>query len=104
MIIFMYLFVLILSVISCFVGFALEIAERNIFHIQNGDLPNAGAAVFPNIPVVPLIYALVVWMLNHLYQDLGFIVVVTYAVLSIGIRLFQYRKASLKLKALNISV
>ena len=79
MVIFMYLFILILSVISCFVGFVLEVAEGNICHIQNGRLPNAGVAIFPNIPVVPLIYVLVVWLLNHLYQDLGFIVVATFS-------------------------
>lgn len=101
MVIFLYVVILMLSVISCFVGFVLEIAERNIFHIQNGCSPDAGATIFPNIPVVPLIYVLVVWMLNHLYQDLGFIVVATYAVLSIGVRLFQYRKANRQLKTLN---
>ncbi|WP_207250676.1 hypothetical protein [Thiothrix fructosivorans] len=101
MVIFMYLFILILSVISCFVGFVLEVAEGNICHIQNGRLPNAGVAIFPNIPVVPLIYVLVVWLLNHLYQDLGFIVVATYAVLGIGVQLFQYRKANRQLKTLN---
>lgn len=97
----MYLFITILSVISCFVGFVLEVAQGNICHIQNGRIPNASASVFPTFPLIQLVYVVVTWVLNHLHQDLGFIIVIAYAFLSIGVRVFQCRNAIYQLRALT---
>ncbi len=48
--------VILLSLLSCAVQFALEIALGNIGHVEQGRPPKAGAALFPVLPMVPLTY------------------------------------------------
>ena len=78
-----------------------EITDGNIRHVQNGRTPNAGAALFPNIPFVQVTYVLVAWGLDHLHQGIGPVVVAIYGALRIGAQTVHYRKARLKLKALE---
>ena len=66
-----YAIVVVLSTVFTFLGFAAEVTAGNIRHIQNGREPNAGAAIFPNIPFVPLFFVSVVWLLNRIYPNLG---------------------------------
>lgn len=96
-----YVLVAILSVVSCCVGFAVEITEGNIGHVQNGRTPNAGAALFPNIPFVPINYVLAAWALDRLHQGVGPVVVALYGAFSVAAQLVHFRKARLKLSALN---
>jgi hypothetical protein len=97
----LYLGLVVLSLISCGVGFALEVATGNIGHIKNGREPNAGAAILPTIPLVPVAYVLAAWGLNTLHHNLGYIVVSAYSVLSIAIQTVLYRRAAAALRALQ---
>jgi len=54
------IFGLVLSVQS----FLSEITAGNISHMKNGRQPNAGAAIFPLIPFVPLIFVGIAWVLR----------------------------------------
>ena len=67
-----YAIVVVLSVLFTFLGFITEVTAGNIRHVENGREPNAGAAIFPGIPFVPLFFVGVVWMLNRIYPNLGF--------------------------------
>jgi hypothetical protein len=50
-----YLLALIFSLIVSIQAFASEITAGNIRHVKNGRQPNAGAAIFPAIPVLQLL-------------------------------------------------
>ena len=89
----MYASILALSLMSCFLGFALLITEGNIGHIKAGRPPNAGAALFPNIPIVPLSYVLAVWALDWVSPGRGPSLVFVYALAAICVRAYQLRFA-----------
>jgi hypothetical protein len=91
-----------LSLISCSVGFGLEIAEGNIRHVQNGRVPNAGAALLPAIVVVPIAYCCVAWGVNLVRPNLGYEIVASYAVLSMAVRCFQLLRARRHLRKLLV--
>jgi len=97
----LYLGLVFLALTSCGVSFSLETTIGNIGHIKNGREPNAGAAILPTIPIIPAMYVLAAWSINHLYPNLGYIVVAVYGVLSIAIGIIQYRKARATLEALR---
>lgn len=99
----MYVLIVALALVSCFVGLAMEVTLSNIGHLQNGRPPNASAALLPNIPLVPLTYVLVAWALNHLGPELGIRVVVVYALASIGIRSYLLFRVRAKFRKLNAS-
>ena len=46
---------------------ASEVVSGNIIHLKNGREPNAGAALFPYIPVAPLLFCGFTWMLQFLF-------------------------------------
>jgi len=71
-----YAIVIVLSVIFTFLGFAIEITNGNIGHVKNGREPNAGAAIFPNIPFIPVAVGFFAWLLNSCYPHLGFWIIV----------------------------
>jgi hypothetical protein len=96
-----YVVVAILSVFSCCVGFAVEIAQGNIGHIQNGRIPNARAALFPSIPFVPVAYVLVAWGLDQMHEGIGLGVVTAYGVFSIAAQWVRFRRARRKLEELK---
>jgi hypothetical protein len=87
-----YLLIVVLSVVSCFIGFALQCARDNITHLENGREPNAGAALFPDIPMVPCSYLLAAWLMNEVFQNSGFVIVISYFCIASGIKAFQYKK------------
>jgi hypothetical protein len=60
-----YIFAIFLSLLVCVQGFLSEIARGNIGHLRNGRPPNAGAALFPPIPLVQLLAVTVTWLLRH---------------------------------------
>ena len=59
-----YLLALILGFAACFMSFASEIMAGNIRHLKQGRQPNAGAAMFPTVPVVPLLAMGAAWLLR----------------------------------------
>ena len=59
-----YLLAIFLSVVVSVQGFASEITAGNITHLKHGRLPNAGAAIFPVIPVLQLLATGVAWLLQ----------------------------------------
>jgi len=95
-----YVAFVILSFVSCYVGFLLEAVESNIRHVENGRKPNAGAAIFPAIPLVPLAYIVAIWCLNNAWPNLGYVSVATYSIISMGIRYRQYKRACARLGVL----
>ena len=89
-----------LSLLSCGVGFALEIVQGNICHVRNGRPANAGAALMPSIPLVQLCYVAVAWAIDRLRPGLGFEIVAAYAVVSMAWRWVLRGRASALLEAL----
>lgn len=87
-----YLLIVVLSLVSCFIGFALHCVRGNITHLKNGREPNAGAALFPDIPMVPCFYVLAAWLMNKAFQNSGFVIVIAYFCIASGIKAFQYKK------------
>jgi hypothetical protein len=55
---------IVLSVIVSVYAFASEITAGNIGHLQNGRQPNAGAALFPTIPVFQMVAVGVSWIVE----------------------------------------
>ena len=50
-------------------SFSSEVTNGNIAHLENGREPNAGAAMFPTIPIVPLMFLAVTWFAYVLIPD-----------------------------------
>jgi hypothetical protein len=50
-----YFLAIILSLVAALMSFASEITAGNIGHLENGREPNAGAAILPTIPFLPLL-------------------------------------------------
>ena len=99
--VFIYIVLVILSLISCFFGFFNEIMHGNIGHIKNGREPNAGAAILPSIPFVQIMYVFVAWGLNELSQNIGFYAVASYFLFSMAVKIRVYKKLKLELNVLN---
>ena len=59
-----YILAIILSLIFSAQSFALEITAGNITHLKNGRQPNAGAAMFPVIPIYQLLAIGAAWLLQ----------------------------------------
>ena len=71
-----YAIVALLAIVATLQGFATEITAGNIRHLQNGRKPNAGAAIFPGLYLVPLVALGFAWLLNQWRPYLGFWTVV----------------------------
>jgi hypothetical protein len=97
----LYASILALSLMSCFLGFALQITRSNIGHVKAGRLPNASAALFPNIPLVPLTYLLSAWMLDRLIPGIAPGLLVFYALSAICVRAYQLDRAKAELRKLH---
>ena len=97
----MCILIVMMSLLTCAIGIAREMAEANVRHVQNGRTPNAGAALFPTIPFIQFFYLFAAWSLNQIHQDLGFFVVAAYSVLNICIQVMQLRRASATLRMLK---
>ena len=92
--------VVLLSVIVAFLGFATEITDCNIRHVKNGREPNAGAAIFPGIPFIPLITVGFVWAVNRIYPNLGFGLFVSLFCVFVPSWWINIRRSNKKLRAL----
>lgn len=53
----------------CVLSFLSEITAANIAHLRNGRPPNAGAAIFPSIPILPLLFIGAAWLLRMLIPE-----------------------------------
>jgi len=71
----LYFLIIAISLALSVMSFISEITEGNITHIKNGRKPEAGAAIFPTIPFIPIILVLVAWGINQLHYNLGFYMV-----------------------------
>ena len=98
-----YAIVIVLSVIFTFLGFAIEITNGNIGHVKNGREPNAGAAIFPNIPFIPVMVVLFAWLLNSCYPNLGFWIVVGLFTLYLPYWWWSLRSLDGKLQSLLVA-
>jgi hypothetical protein len=97
----LYLGLVVLSLASCVGGFASQVVNGNICHIENGRTPNAGAAIFPSVPLFPVIYVLMAWVINRSYSGIGYCAVALYSVVSIGVQWRSYFRSRAKLNALK---
>jgi hypothetical protein len=59
-----YVIAVALGLATCVQGYLSEITAGNIGHLRNGRPPNAGAALFPSIPFIPLLFVGVAWLLR----------------------------------------
>lgn len=98
---FPYLAIVAMSVLSCLAGFSLESAQGNIIHLHHGRPPNAGAALFPTLLVIPVTYLLVTWGINQWLPMFGFVVVGVYSIGSIALKVIGIRRAMRVLDGLN---
>jgi len=94
----LFIAVVLVALVSTFFGFALEVVQGNIRHVKNGRKPEAGAAVFPSVIIIPLFYAGAAWGLNSVSDNLGFYVVFAYFVGSMLYKIFSLKKAGRYLK------
>ena len=62
-----YFLAVILSFVAAVMSFLSEITASNIRHLNNGREPNAGAAIFPTIPLLPLLAIGTAWLLRHFF-------------------------------------
>jgi hypothetical protein len=99
----LYVGLVLLSLVSCMLAFAIEIVKGNVRHIKNRRLPNAGAALFPTVPFIPAAYVLAAWGVNTLRIGLGYWVVAAYSVVSMAVRFRVYRRSRAELDALKNS-
>ena len=74
----LYVSLAVLSLGSCAAGFYAETVAGNIRHLKNGREPNAGAAIFPTIPLVPMAHFGLVYGLNQISSNLGWYVAFGY--------------------------
>lgn len=92
--------VILLSLLSCAVQFALEIAMGNLGHVEQGRPPNAGAALFPVLPMVPLAYVGALWLASRYFPGSGPLWVFAWGGASILIRLALLWRARARLREL----
>ena len=78
--------VILLSLLSCAVQFAWEIALGNIGHVEQGRPPKAGAALFPVLPMVPLTYVAALWLASRYFPGTGPVWVFAWGGVSILVR------------------
>ena len=64
-----YIIAAVLGLAACVQGFLSEITRCNIIHLRNGRPPNAGAALIPSIPFLPLTFVGVAWLLRVFVQE-----------------------------------
>ena len=67
-----YAIIALLATIFTFLGFAIECTSGNITHVKHGRKPNAGAAVFPSFPVIPLLVLGFAWLMDQWHANIGF--------------------------------
>ena len=96
----MYVLIIIISLVLSAMSFAGEITQANITHIKNGREPDAGAALFPTIPFIPLFIVLLTWGLNTVYENLGFYSIIGCFVAYLPIWYFSYRTSVKELKSI----
>jgi len=89
------------SLISVGIGFNLEVIQGNIRHIENGREPNAGAAVFPTVPLIPIVYLVISWGLNNLIENLGFYLIGLYFILTVIYKRVAIKKHGKRLNELK---
>lgn len=68
-----YVAIILFSFVSNGIGFYQEVLLGNISHVKNGRKPEAGAAIFPVIPVSQIFYIGLVWGGDKVYPGAGFI-------------------------------
>jgi hypothetical protein len=64
-----YVIAVIFGLAACVESFLSEVTEGNITHLKNGRPPNAGAALFPLIPIVPLLFFGAAWVLRRFVPE-----------------------------------
>jgi hypothetical protein len=64
-----YFLAIILSLVAALMSFASEITAGNICHLENGREPNAGAAMLPTIPLLPLFAIGFAWLLRAVIPE-----------------------------------
>ena len=95
-----YIIAIILSLVSCLIGFGLEVVQGNIRHVQNGRKPEAGAAIFPTIVLVPLFYVAAMWLIDRLWENFGFYAVLGYFLIAGIWKLVSIKRLNLELAGL----
>ena len=90
--------VILLSLLSCAVQFAWEIALGNIGQAAQGRPPKAGAALFPVLPMVPLTYVTALWLASRYFPDTGPVWVFAWGGVSILVRVALLVRARARLR------
>ena len=61
-----YVLAVIFGFVASIMSFVSAITTGNICHLKHGRQPNAGAALFPTVPVIPLLALGAAWLLRAL--------------------------------------
>ncbi len=91
-----YLLAIFLSLVVSAQSFASEITAGNITHLKNGRQPNAGALLFPTIPVFQLLAAGVAWLLQTFVPRYSVWIFVTLFLVSSVFWVFSFLKLRAK--------
>jgi len=57
-------------------SFASEITSGNVSHIKQGREPNAGACIFPSIPIIPVFFCGIAWLLDKFISEYSLVIVI----------------------------
>ncbi len=78
-----YILAILFGLTVCVQSFLSEVTAGNIGHLRNGREPNAGAALFPTFPFIPLLFVVIAWILQMFTQWAIWIFVVSFLALSV---------------------
>jgi hypothetical protein len=96
----LYMSLVLLSLVEVFVGCAAEVVKSNIGHLKNGRKPDAGCAILPLVPILPIAYVLAAMGLNHFAPYLGYGTVAGISSINVGRSYWRYRKERPQLETL----
>lgn len=100
----LYLLLLVASLASCCASFHEETLRGNISHLQNNREPNAGAALFPTIPFIPVIHIVIVYGLNSIQENLGWYVIIIYFLFQIIYMIYVILKLKTEYNELKAAI
>lgn len=89
------------SLIACLLSFAHEATTGNTLHVQYGRPPNAGAAIFPTIPLFQFVFVGMAWIIQFLVPSHAIAVLTIFFVVILSLQTVSLWKAIAKWKQVS---